>query len=353
MRLSKLKNIFSISKFQKLNKDFYSPWKALLASSGMLKKDWKLKTKDGYIFNVNRGDVPIWNEYFSSDACEVVINKELFHIIPNNPEIKDYFIPGLNDTITTQKTHWFNSSKTSALVIELEKAEKSYFSQHGEDGVLDYLFKRIPIKHSFIVEFGAYDGLCMSNSRFWIKEKNWSAYLIEADNRFYKGLSGLYKGHSHVKYQKAMVDEENINILFKNAGVPEDFEILSIDIDSIDYYVWEALTEFSPKVVMIEYNSTILPDIEYVVPRDKVFEYAGTEKEGASILSFYNLGKSKGYHLVYGELSGANLIFVHESCMKYLDYPDISPEEVYQPPQFGVIAGGIAPNGRGYLNATN
>ena len=144
----------------------------------------------------------------------------------------------------------------------------------------------------------------MSNSRYWIKEKGWTAYLIEADTRFYKGLSRLYKGHNRVKYQKAMVDENNINVLFKDADVPKDFEILSIDIDSIDYYVWEALTDFTPKVVMIEYNSSILPDKEYVVPRDKVFEYAGTEKEGASILSFFKLGKSKGYHLVYVNYQG-------------------------------------------------
>ena len=60
------------------------------------------------------------------------------------------------------------------------------------------------------------------------------------------------------------------------------------------------------------------------------------------------LGKQKGYHLVYEELSGANLFFVHENYIDQLGARGILPEEVYQPPQFGVLCGGMAPNGRGY-----
>ena len=349
MRINRLKKLFSATKFNKLQQDFCSPLKALIASTGIFGRAWNLRTRNGYNLRVDRGDMPIWEEYFSGSNCRVVIEKDLFHIIPNKSEIKDYYVEGLKNTTTEPKSHYYHSSETPELVSELEKSEKSFFSQHGEDGVLEYLFNRIPVEHSYIVEFGAYDGICMSNSRFWIKKKGWSAYLVEADNRFYKKLSKLYRVDDNVTYQKAMIDEDNINRLFKEAGVPENFEILSIDIDSIDYYVWEALTMFMPKVVMIEYNSSIPPDEEYVVSREKVFDLAGTEKEGASVLSFYKLGKAKGYNLVYGELSGANLFFVHDAYMKYLDFPEIKPDDVYQPPQFGVIAGGVALNGRGYL----
>lgn len=348
MRLKNLYNIFSLRKYRKLKQDFHFPLVALLAVSGFFKIKWHLKTKKGYSFFVDRGDLPIWDEYFASVNCQVIIDKELFLIIPKNDAVKKYHIQGAKNTFTKQSKHYYRNTKTPALVLELEQAEKSYFSQHGEDGVLEYLFNRIPIEHKFIVEFGAYDGINMSNSRYWIKEKGWSAYLIEAHERFFSGLQKLYQNNPRVTYEKAMVDEENINSLFKNAGVPKDFEILSIDIDSIDYYVWEALIDFTPKVVMIEYNSTILPGEEYIVPRDKVFELSATDKENASILSYCKLAASKNYHLIYGELSGANLFFVHESCLKYFEPLNITPEDVYQPPQFGLIAGGSAPNGRGY-----
>lgn len=348
MRLEKLYNVFSSIKYKKLKQDFHYPLVALFAASGFLKIKWHLKTKDGYSFYVNRGDVPIWDEYFSSKNCTVTIDKNIFCILPNNKKIEKYHIEGTKNTIVKPSKHYYNSSNTPELILELERAEKRYFSQHGEDGVLEYIFSRIPTEHNYIVEFGAYDGICMSNSRYWIKEKNWSAYLIEADKRFFKRLEKLYQSTSNVTYENAMVDEDNINLLFKSAGVPEKFEILSIDIDSIDYYVWEALVDFTPKIVMIEYNSSILPDEEYIVPRDKVSELAGTHKENASALSYYNLAISKNYRLIYGELSGANLFFIHESYVKYFEPFNIMPKDVYQPPQFGLIAGGHAPNGRGY-----
>ncbi|MCK4951730.1 MAG: hypothetical protein KAS48_07915, partial [Gammaproteobacteria bacterium] len=224
----------------------------------------------------------------------------------------------------------------------------SVYSQHGEDGVIEALLGKISSVGNYIVEFGAYDGICMSNSRYWIKEKGWSALLIEADPRFYSKLHDLYKDNRKVETIKSFVTTENINDLFRNAGVPQDLDILSIDIDSIDYYVWEALTEFCPKIVVIEYNSTMLPDQKYIVEKDKAVEYSGTSREGASILSLYELGKSKGYQLVYAELSGGNLFFVHEQYMQYFDVDEVLPEDVYQPSQFGVLCGGVAPNGRGY-----
>ena len=106
--------------------------------------------------------------------------------------------------------------------------------------------------------------------------------------------------------------------------------------------------DFRPKIVIIEYNASIKPDKEYVAPKEKVLEYSGTSNEGASILSLCKLGKRKGYRLIYAELSGANLFFVSESLIDYFETDGFRPDEIYQPPQFGVLCGGSAPNGRGY-----
>lgn len=348
MRISKLKNLFSYSKYKKLRNDFSSPWRALLASSGLFKTKWNLHTKQGHEFVTDRSDLPAWKEYFNSIDCKVEISADRFHVIPHDNSVPDYYIKGANQCFTSQPQRWVKNNNPP-IIDELEKAEQSFYSQHGEDGVLEYLMNRIPNKNSFIVEFGAYDGICMSNSRYWIHNHGWSAYLIEADDRFYRDLEKLYQHESRVKIEHTMVTEDNINQLFHNAQVPYDFEILSIDIDSIDYYIWKAITEFVPRIVVIEYNAAIPPDVEYVIAKDKVAVYAGTEKEGASILSFYKLAREKNYHLVYAELSGANLFFVHDSCIEYLDNLDLTPAQIYQAPQFGVLAGGAAPNGRGYL----
>lgn len=349
MRLSKLGNLFSLTKYRRLQRDFRNPLTALLAASGLLKKTFRLYDKTNHAYCINRNDQAIWQAYFDSKECEVIPEDGLFRIVPRNPAHPVYHVAGCNYCFTHHPQRWNTALYQSPLAQQLEHAERRVFSQHGEDGVLEYLFRSIPTRKPTIIEFGAYDGLYMSNSRNLIHHHGWHALLIEADNRFYKDLHALYQGHAAVVTVNSMVTPENINQLFAEHGIARDFDVLSIDIDSIDYYVWQALIDFTPKVVVIEYNSTILPDVEYVVDPGKVAEYGGTSREGASLLSLYNLGKRKGYELVYSELSGANLFFVHQDYLQYFSYQPLSPEALYQPPQFGVLAGGVAPNGRGYL----
>ena len=346
MRLSRLKGL-SFSKYRKLKSDFLNPMSALLASTGLSGKTFTLHTHDGDIMQVDRSDLPAWQEYFNPTVCNVEIQNGLFHVTPMNPEHPDYNIKGASTGFTWQPERWQSASHLP-LINELELAEKSVYSQHGEDGVVQALLKHIPIQHQFVVEFGAYDGDYMSNSRHLIKDHNWSALLIEPDPRFYKKLYKLYQDNPRIKMFNEFIYKENINQLFKRGGVPKYFEVLSIDVDGPDYYLWQALTDFEPKIVILESNPSISANENYIVAEKDAFRLSGTAREGASMLALYELGKKKGYHLVYIELSGANLFFVHNSCIENFDLKGIEPDILYQPPQFGVLAGGSAPNGRGY-----
>lgn len=145
-----------------------------------------------------------------------------------------------------------------------------------------------------------------------------------------------------------MLTIANINQVFNVANVPTDFDFLCVDVDGLDYYLWQALTDYTPSIVMVEYNSIIAPSQSYVMPEHKANDWSGTSKEGASLLSFCKLGKKKGYIPIYTELSGANLFFIHKRHKTLFDTTDITIDMLYQPPQFGILAGGDAPNGRGY-----
>lgn len=348
MRLKGLNRVFSYARYRKLKRDFENPLQALRAAAGISSAVISLRTRAGETMQVDRGDLPLWNAYFNHDGCEVRIERGMFHVLPVNADHPDYFIKGCGGGVTWKPQRWSDAGRHREFIDRLQGRERSVWSQHGEDGVLEALMEKVSSAEKYIVEFGAYDGICMSNSRYLIHDQGWSALLIEADPRFYRRLRALYENSPSVTTRKSFVTPENINGLFADAGVPRDFDILSIDIDSIDYYVWEALTEFSPKIVVVECNASIPPDREYVVPKEKAMEYSGTSREGASILSLYALGRRKGYHLVYAELSGANLFFVHEDHIDHIAARGIGPADVYQPPQFGVLCGGSAPNGRGY-----
>ncbi|MEK6748536.1 MAG: hypothetical protein AABY83_04945 [Pseudomonadota bacterium] len=350
MRLKNFSELFRYKRYRQLRRDFYNPWQALLCSTGMSRKAFELYPRGGEKIISSREDRPIWEAYFNPVDCAVEFQRGLFYIKPHDKKFSPYHIAGGMGAATYRPRHWNTYFSKIPLLAELEQAEKSYCSQNGEDGIIQYLLQRIPVTHRYLVEFGAHDGINMSNSRHWIAQHAWSALLIEADPRFFKQLKKVYAVSPNIKTLKSFVTPENIDALFASAGVPQDFELLSIDIDSLDYYVWQGLRTFQPKVVVIEFNSCFPPQEYYVVAKEQAIALGATSKAGASLRAFYELGLSKGYQLIYCELAGANAFFIHESCKKYfaVDWGLLTPELLYQPPQFGLLSAGKAPNGRGY-----
>lgn len=124
------------------------------------------------------------------------------------------------------------------------------------------------------------------------------------------------------KIKKEFITAENINQLLQKYRVPREFDLLSIDIDSNDYWVWKAIDNYSPRVVVIEYNSCIPPNESKTIKYDPNARWDGTDYFGASLLALAKLGKSKGYSLVYCESSGVNAFFVRNDLIKnYIGYP--------------------------------
>jgi len=114
-----------------------------------------------------------------------------------------------------------------------------------------------------------------------------------------------------------MVSPANINGLLKEHGFDETFDLLSIDIDGNDYWVWEAI-EASPRVVVMEYNPTLGPERAVNIPYTEGVEYSeyfrGGVYHGASLAALAKLGERKGYALVGCESTGANACFVREDA---------------------------------------
>lgn len=344
MRLSNIPNLFKLSRINKLKQDFNNYITAFIAASGVFKRNFLLLDKSDNCMLVNRDDLAIWSEYFINAVCRVEIKKGLFYIIPKSFNIPPYYIKGANLKLTYQPKRW--SKKINKFMIELQKSEYQVFSQHGEDGVVQAILSKIPVKHHYLVEFGAHDGCHMSNSRYLIK-KGWNALLIEGDNRFFKQLERLYFDNKKVITKQKMLTINNINEVFHYANVPIDFDFLSIDVDGPDYDLWKALTGYEPSIVMIEYDANILIDKEYIVSQDKdsLLDYSSTG--GTNLYLLCQLAYQKGYTPIYTELSGSNLFCIHNKYKKLLNIEDIAIDILYQPPQFGDLANGIAINGRG------
>lgn len=190
---------------------------------------------------------------------------------------------------------------------------KNYYSQNGEDGVIEEIFKRLEITSGWLCEFGAGDGKTISNSYYWVKEHGFKVVYIENGDEDYQRILKVVDEHpvGQIIAIKETVTPDNINSILEGTPIPSDFEMLSIDIDSYDYDVWEGITKYNPKVVIIEVNSSLLPGVLHT--------YKGGPIDGNSFTSTIELGKRKGYTPV---CHTGNLIFVRDDLVHKVLIPD-------------------------------
>ena len=187
--------------------------------------------------------------------------------------------------------------------------ELKIFSQNGEDGVLAEIFSRIGTESRWFVEFGIGAGL-EGNAVLLADVHGWQGLFIEGSDELYTQLAYKYAGFQRVITRHALVTADNLDELMDEAGVPESFDLLSIDVDGNDYWIWRALTAHRPRVVVCEYNGFIDPTRPLTQPYAPDAAWDGTEYFGASLAALTELGRVKGYALVHADLTGTNAFFV-------------------------------------------
>jgi len=222
------------------------------------------------------------------------------------------------------------ASESTKAPVDLRAAERKVFSQFGEDGVIEKVFELIEPTARYCVEFGAHNGKTNSNVRNLVVNHDWSCFQIEGDEKKAAKLAANYADYPKNKSQQAWVWPGNVELLFEEAGVPKDLDLLVIDIDSNDYYVWRAIHDFRPKLVIIEANFFFPPPELMVIDFHPMNYWDGTYYAGASIQSLYELGKKKGYELIHQLSAGPNLIFVDEKYYDRFGIEDNSPSALYR-----------------------
>jgi hypothetical protein len=196
----------------------------------------------------------------------------------------------------------------------LRDAEFQVFSQWGEDGIIQYLLGRVPIDNPTFVEFGVED-YSESNTRFLLCHDDWSGLVIDGGDRHQRFIRerGLDWRHD-LQAVRAFVTRENIDELLAGAGLRGDIGLLSVDIDGNDYWVLEAIRSVSPRILIVEYNSTFGPDHAITVPYRPDFRRERAHWSrlyyGASLAALVHLAAAKGYAFVGSNRAGNNAFFV-------------------------------------------
>jgi hypothetical protein len=191
--------------------------------------------------------------------------------------------------------------------------EFQVFSQNGEDGIIREIFRRIGEQSRNFFEIGVGNGL--ENNTTFLLRQGWKGCWLEAD----RDLVAEIRTHFHEPLQDGslqvfseFVTAENVNKLLKAAGVPKTIDLLSLDIDRNTSHVWKALTYSRPRVVVIEYNASYPPDLDWEVEYDAHRSGPLSTYFGASLKALERIGREKGYALIGCDLSGTNAFFVSE-----------------------------------------
>jgi hypothetical protein len=206
------------------------------------------------------------------------------------------------------------------------------FSQNDEDGILQEIFARIGVSASTFVEFGVEDGL-QNNSRLLLY-RGWRGLWMEASADGARTLQHAFAAElasKRLQLRTSFVTRDNINELMASAQLG-DLDLLSIDVDGNDYWIWEAV-DARPRAVVIEYNAKFRPPTTWVMEYNAGHRWDRSDYHGASLQSLVNLGRRKGYRLVGCGLAGVNAFFVREDlCEDRFPEPDAAA--LYNPPRF-------------------
>ena len=307
-----------------------------------------------------------------------IIRQHYLNFLDREPDpegLEYYFTEIKNNRISISDLEMIfkNSDEYKSIIFQKQKNtrefninyfEKKIYSQNGEDGILDFIFRTIETTNKFCIEIGVGD--CTECNSRLLLENGWNGLLL--DKIHPNGLHHKHDVSSHtyniqqnyptgnkelevnhfnpptnlLKYLKnEFVTAENIDDILSKYDVPHTPDLLSLDIDYNTYWVWKAIKKIHPRVVVVEYNSQFLPTESKAV---EYFPYAETDYTnyyGASLLAFVKLGCSLGYHLVGCGSDGVNAYFICNDIIDEKKIPRKNIEELYKPPQFGDIWDGI------------
>ncbi|MDB6174848.1 MAG: dehydrogenase [Chthoniobacteraceae bacterium] len=225
----------------------------------------------------------------------------------------------------------------SGPAADLKSQEFKVYSQWGEDGIIQFLLRQVPVKRRIFVEFGVQD-FTESNTRFLLKHDNWSGLIIDgsqADIDYVKRDSIYWR--YNLKAVCAFINRENIDLLLRDHGLVGEIGLLSVDIDGNDYWVWEQITVVNPAIVIVEYNARFGAERAVTIPYAADFQRTKAHHSniyyGASLAALVALGRRKGYAFVGTNSAGNNAFFVRAD-LRPESLPELSAAEGFTDSQF-------------------
>ncbi|HWG55338.1 MAG TPA: hypothetical protein VNT58_02320 [Gaiellaceae bacterium] len=218
--------------------------------------------------------------------------------------------------------------------LPLEAHEARVYSQNGEDGLIAHLLSQIGRTNGLFVEFGVEDGR-ECNTAALARLFGWRGLLMEADPACARAAADFFAAYPGVKVAHEMVTPETIDLLLRRHGIEGPIDVLSLDIDGNDLWVWRAIREIRPRLVVIEYNASFGPTRSVSVPYETGFDryakHASGFYHGASLTALAKVAAEKGYVLAGCDSRGSNAFFVEHDAATAAEVEAVEPAVAFRP----------------------
>lgn len=298
----------------------------------------KQKLKDHSFSEMNPESLAAENAVFvgeNEDEEALVLIKKGSNIVPIVD--KDFYIVGayrINKVFTNHLDERYSAVirdevllRQSVLYMEtsyyqkiesIENAGFQVYSQNDEDGIIQWIIRRIdaPIKN--FIEFGV-QNYFQSNTRYLHIKDCYSGLIMECNTECVNYILNDLRLKNNLTVGEESITAANINELILKYGFTESQEIgiLSIDVDGNDYWIWKSINIINSQIVICEYNTAFGYDRALTIPYDENFCMDRSFINayfGASIKALELLGEKKGYSLI--GCNGTNAFFVRNDLMK-------------------------------------
>ena len=220
--------------------------------------------------------------------------------------------------------------------FNINKYGTKIYSQNEEDGVILYILKHVGIKTKKFIEIGIENG-SECNTTNLLKNFGWSGLQIEGNEKFYQNAKIkikeiLGKKIKNLKLLNVFVTKKNINQILRKNAFNKEIDLLSIDIDGNDFWIWKAIRYIKPRIVIIEYNSFFGPNKSATIKYNPKFKWDHQNKRpyyGASLKALEKLGKKKKYSLVGVDKNGVNAFFIRNDLARKINLKSKKVKDIY------------------------
>ncbi len=231
-------------------------------------------------------------------------------------------------------SHILNMRNKYHDITSISDVDYKVYSQHGEDGIIDYILKKLSIEKPKFVEIGVGD-YTECNTRFLFESRSAKGLIIDCLKNFKKKVSKnlrLWKGD--LKMEETFVNSENIKKILKKHDFEKDIDFFSLDIDGIDYWIIKSLPSKFSKVAVIEYNPVFGYQHEITVPNINEFNRKSYHYSnlcfGMSLKALIKIMISKDFYFLGTNLRRNNAFFVSKDHNKDVFFPKIQISNISQ-----------------------